>query len=195
MSRLERSKLAHKSTVKMPIASIAILGSDSSSQEKLKKALALGKEIARQGHIVCVSDINSCTRAVVDGANMHQGLTIGYIQSDTLLDLKYDNSSPFSHTVLPNTDYSNCIEMMLRAVSAVVLITDNEDALRPFTQPVPKSLLIGVLTDPTDTSHQITDAIKISEQSVDMIIVDSSPINLTRRILKRLRQQQLLSRS
>ena len=179
----------------MPMASIAILGSDSAPPEKLKKALALGKEIARLGHIVCVSDINSCTRAVVDGANLHQGLTIGYIQSDALHNASHDNISPFSHTVLPNTDYSNCIEMMLRSASALILIADQADTLRPFTQPIPKSVPIGILTDSTDTSHQITDAFKISEQSADMVIVDSSPINLTKRIVKQLRQQQLLSRS
>ena len=179
----------------MPMASIAILGSDSAPPEKLKKALALGKEIARLGHIVCVSDINSCTRVVVDGANLHQGLTIGYIQSDALLNASHDNISPFSHTVLPNTDYSNCIEMMLRSASALILIADQADTLRPFTQPIPKSVPIGILTDSTDNSHQITDAFKISEQSADMVIVDSSPINLTKRIVKQLRQQQLLSRS
>ena len=195
MPRLQQSKLVNKSTVKTPVASIAIFGSDSAAPQKLKQALALGKEIARQGHVVCASEINSCTKAVVDGANLHQGLTIGYIQSEALLQTKHGNNSPFSHTVLPNTDYANCTEMMLRAVKAIVLIADNADTLRPYAQPIPKTLPIGVLTGLADTSHQITDAFKVSGQTADMIVMDSSPINLTKRILKLLRQQQLLSRS
>lgn len=194
MPQLHHAKLGGKTTIKMPVASLAILGSSHSSQEKLGKAQSLGKEIARQGHIVCISEMNSCTKSVVEGANLHDGMTIGYIHTESRLDEFQHNFPQLSHFVLPDSDYAQCTDMMLRSVAAVILIGDQADELRPFAQTISGSTIIGILTDASDLSHQVLDVLTISGQQVEGIIIDSSPINLIKRILKQLRQRQLLNR-
>ncbi len=189
MSQLQPSKIASKTTHKIPTASIAVFCSENGSPSHQHNAQLLGKEIARQGHVICLSEINQAAQSVISGAKLHHGMIIGYVQSEDVYPLWPVDQ--LSHVVISNTDFDHCQSMMLRSVSAVIIINDKADILRPFAQLLPSHVILGVLTSTDDTSQNLLDLLTVSGVEADAVVLDSSPINLAKRILKHLRYQQL----
>lgn len=186
MQHTTPSKLKEKTTIKTLTATIAVLGSKLHSDETIECSQLLGKEIARQGHIACIFDNNEISKAVLAASLKYNGISIGYYYSEN-----HGNINP-THSVITNTNYEHCLSMMLRSAAAIIYLPQNTDALRPFTQPLTNHQILGVLTNNTDLSLNLSDLHKVSSLSEDSIVLDSSPLHLIKRIHKLLRERQLL---
>ena len=177
-------------------ARIGIMGSAQGptirNQENINKAIAVGKEIAKNNCILVTGACPGLPDDAAFGAKFNGGLTLGVSPA----------FSEEEHTKLyksPHENYDIVIYtglglmvrdlINIRSSDAIIILGGGVGTLNEFTAAYDDQKVVGVLTGTGGISNHIDDILKMCDRDVeDYVLFDSDPVLLVRKVLRRLKE-------
>ena len=165
-------------------------------RELLEKSREVGREIARNGCILITGACMGTPHEAAVGAGEEGGLTIGFSPAATL---KEHIKPPISYPPPPkNSIYiytgigkEGRILLSIRNCDGIIIIGGGLGTLIEFSIAYYQGKVIGILEGTNGIAEKIPEIVKtIKKETEAMIIFDSSPKNLVRRIIKLLKKRK-----
>lgn len=162
-------------------------------KEAEKKALELGKEIARQGQVLVNGATTGLPAVAAKGAKRAGGTCIGFSPA----------MNPLEHTKkyrLPTEDldlivytgfgYSGRNLFLIRSSDAVVFVCGRIGTLNEFTSAFEDKKPIGILLGSGGTTEYFDDVIRTAKRGNGFVVYDSDPKTLIKRLMALAREMQ-----
>jgi uncharacterized protein (TIGR00725 family) len=167
--------------------------------ENAKKALplakAVGREVARRGHVLITGATSGVPFAAAKAAKKAGGSVIGFSPAGSEEEHSKKYRLPldpkiFDHIIYAEFGYTGRNLLMIRSSDATIVIDGRVGTLNEFTSAFEEYEIVGVLEGSGGTADEIRRLLAIAKKGRRKVIFGSDPVKLVDQIIKRIRKEK-----